>query len=229
MQALAQVADTTVAPNAREYSEIERAIVRYPYDPARATQLIESLGYAKGPDSMFREASGGRLAVEARATTVSDIQPKVLAVVADYWRQAGVGVDEVVVPAQRVQDLEYRATRPGFEVLSIANDPEFFRAARTSFHSSQIPTPQNRFAGGNRGRYSNPEMDALIDQYFVTIAPAPRLELLRQIVRLAGDELPLLGLFYNPSFVLVGHRLSGIGGRGPNSTEAWNSEQWDIK
>jgi peptide/nickel transport system substrate-binding protein len=227
MQGLTQVADTTVAPNAREYAEVESSIVRYPYDPQRAAQLIQDLGYTKGPDRIFYDASGTKLAVEARATSVSDIQPKALAAIADYWRQAGVAVDEVVIPNQRVQDLEYRATRPGFEVLSQSNDPEFFRGLRTSFHSAQIPLPQNRFAGGNRSRYSSPEMDARIEEYFATIPPGPRLEVLRQIVRLAGEQLPLMGLFYNPSFVLIGHRLHNVGGRGPSSTEGWNSEQWD--
>src|SRR5207248_10341822 len=148
----------------------------------RAAQLIEGLGYTKGSDGIFHDASGTKLAVEARATTVSDIQPKALSAIADYWRQAGVAVDEVVIPSQRVQDLEYRATRPGFEVLSQSNDPEFFRGLRTSFHSAQIPLPQNRFAGSNRSRYASPEMDARIEEYFATIALAPRLDVLRQIV-----------------------------------------------
>ena len=138
-----------------------------------------------------------------------------------------MAVDEVVIPSQRVQDLEYRATRPGFEVLSQSNDPEFFRGLRTSFHSAQIPLPQNRFAGSNRSRYASPEMDARIEEYFAAIPPAQRLEVLRQIVHLAGEQLPIMGLFYNASFVVIAHRLHNVGGRGPNSTEAWNGEQWD--
>ncbi|MGP3441635.1 hypothetical protein ACTVFX_22555, partial [Escherichia coli] len=93
---------------------------------------------------------------------------------------------------------------------------------------ANIPLPQNRFGGGNRSRFSNPEMDARIEEYFVTIPPTQRLDVLRQIVRISGEQLPLMGLFYNASFVVVGHQLREVGGRGPNSTEAWNSEQWDA-
>jgi peptide/nickel transport system substrate-binding protein len=225
MQGVTEICDTTVAPNTREYPEIERAIVRTPYDPRRATELITSLGYAKGSDGAFRDAAGTRLAVEIRATALSDIQPKTLAVIADNWRAIGLDVDEVVVPTQLVRDREYRNTRPGFEVLQVSNEADSFQ----HFHSSGIPTAQNTYLGMNRSRYASPELDALIDSYFRTVPRPERMAVLREVVRHTSEQLPFLGIFYGTSHTLIGNRISNAGGRNANATEGWNAEQWDLK
>jgi peptide/nickel transport system substrate-binding protein len=221
---MAGIADSTVSPNQREYRDIESAIVRYPYDPRRATQLIEELGYARGPDGMFRDGAGAPLAVQNTATAQLDYQVKALSAVSDYWRRVGVTVEEIVIPNQRVGDRELRHARPGFETLGLGNDPDYF----LNFHSSRTPLPQNNFVGTNRSRYMNAEFDALIDQYFQTIPWSQRMEVLRGIVHHATDQLPFNALFYATSSTLIGNRLKNVGGRGPNSTEAWNGEQWDT-
>lgn len=221
---LTAIAETTVSPNQREYADVESAIIRYPYEPRRAAQHIEELGYTKGSDGMFRDASNVQLMVQNTATAQLDYQTKALAVVSDYWRRAGVAVDEIIIPNQRVQDREYRNTRPGFETLGLGNDPDYFQ----HFHSSRVPLPQNGFVGTNRSRYANPELDVLVDRYFQTIPRPQRIDVLRQIVHHISDQLPFLGLFYATSHTLIGNRLKNVGGRGPSSTEAWNGEQWDV-
>ena len=225
MQGVSEICDTTVAPNTREYREIESALVRTPYDPRLASQLIASLGYEQGSDGAWRDAAGARLTVEIRATALSDIQPKTLAVIADSWRTLGLGVDEVVIPAQLVRDREYRNSRPGFEVLQVSNEADTFQY----FHSAQIPTAQNNYLGTNRSRYASAELDALIDTYFRTIPRAERIGILREVVRHTSEQLPFLGVFYGTSSTLIGNRMVNIGGRNSIATEGWNAEQWDVR
>ena len=183
MFGITQIADTTVAPNQVDYPDVESAIVRYPYDLTRTAQLLTELGYTKGADGFYVDSSGTKLEIEARATAQLDYQPKTLAAVADQWRRAGVTVDEVVVPNQRVPDREYRHTRPGFEVLGLNNDPDNFQI----FHSSRTPLPANAFNGLNRSRYMNPEYDALVDRYFETIPRPERIQVERDIVHHLSD------------------------------------------
>jgi peptide/nickel transport system substrate-binding protein len=224
MYGLTSVADTTVAPDQPDYKDIESAIVRYPYDPARAAQLFTELGYTKASDGFYRDASGAKLEIEARATAQLDYQPKTLAAAADFWRRAGVTIDEVVVPNQRVPDREYRHTRPGFEVLGLSNDPDNFQI----FTSARTPLPSNAFSGLNRSRYQSPEYDALVDQYFVTVARPERMQVLRDIVHHLSENVVFIGLFYTTTHSLIGDRVKNVNSRGPNSTEAWNSEQWEL-
>jgi peptide/nickel transport system substrate-binding protein len=219
------VIQSPVAPNHPGYKETEASQVRYDFDPRRTALLLEELGYVRGGDGFYFDATGQRLLVENRATAQTDIQPKALTAVADYWRRAGVAVDELVVPNQRVPDREYRHSRPAFEVLSSGNDPGNF----ASFHSSRIPLPANNFVGANRSRYANPELDALIDRYYVTIPWQERMQVLGQIVHHFSDRLVVMGLFFNTSRTLVGNRLVNVAVRGPFSTEAWNAHEWDVR
>src|SRR5205823_2875798 len=137
------------------------SVVHYDYDPRRAAQLIEETGYAKGPDGMYRDASGRPLVVEVR-TTAHPLREQLQPVLADYWRQVGVGLDPVVIPRQRAADREYRATTLGFDFRF--NPPDF-----TRYHSAQVPLPENNYRGNNSARYRSPELDSLIERYLVTI------------------------------------------------------------
>src|SRR5207249_5201395 len=79
---LGSVADVYIGPAYPEHAEVADSIVRYPYDPRRAAQLIESLGYRKGADGTYRDAGGERLAVELRSNG-SPITEKTIVAVAD--------------------------------------------------------------------------------------------------------------------------------------------------
>src|SRR5207249_1957452 len=87
---LANEVASLIAPNQREYREIERSIVRYPYDPRKATQMIEALGYAKGPDGMFRDSAGEPLSLEIRYVTAVDTTRLLSLATADNWKRIGV-------------------------------------------------------------------------------------------------------------------------------------------
>jgi len=224
MQRKATIADSSVAPNDADYKEVESSIVHYPFDPQRAAQLMAELGYTRGGEGQLRDASGQPLTIEARSNNQLDTQVKALAIVADYWRRAGVNVDEQIYGQQRVADREYRHTRPAFEVLGFGNEPESFQ----NFHSKQTPSAETNWFGQNRTRYQSPEYDQLVDSYFVTIPRPQRLDVLRQIVRHFGEQLIVLPLTYNTTHVAVGNRVRNVTGRAGNATEGWNAEQWDL-
>jgi len=224
---LTTVADSYMTPNQPEYREIEgRNVVRYPYDPARATQMIESIGYTKGADGGYRDAAGQRLAVEVRTTAGDDLRDKMLFAIADDWQRAGVGVDPVIIPRQRAGDLEYRATFPAFE---LTRNPQDVRGLRSQ-HSRNAALPENSFrVTGNRVRYMNAELDGLVDRFFMTIPKQERLETLGQILRHLSDELVIMGILYNTSPTLINNRLLNVSAGGLGATEAWNAHEWDVK
>lgn len=216
---LSSVAESYMNPNQPEYREAEASLPRHPYDLRRAVQLVEGLGYVRGPDGGFRDGSGQRLGVEVRTSQGDDLQEKSLFPVADYLRRIGVAVDPVVVPTQRQQDREYRATRPGFELYRQPDDLPVLG----DLHGSQTPLPENNFAGRNRSRYQNPEFDMLLDRYFVTIPRAERVEVLGRIIHDISDRLIIMGLFYNTTPGVISNRI-----RGANQGRqiAWNAHEW---
>jgi len=221
------VADAFVNPTDPNYGLLESRITRYEHDPRRAREVVEALGYLRGAGGIYRDTAGQPLEVELRGNN-SDILESAMQAVGDYWRRLGLQVDLVGIPQMRATDREYRATRPGFEVARHPADTTIDGLQR--YHSSQVPQPSNNFAGTNRSRYANRELDGLLEQYFATIPRQDRFEVLGRIVSHLSRELIPLPLFYDQRTALVSNRLLGAAARqGHGSTEAWNAETWTLK
>src|SRR5207249_2902829 len=106
---LAPPADAIIAPTAPEYPAVQSSIVRYSYDPNRATQILEGMGLTRDPEGMLRDASGQRVSVEVRTTT-NDANQKATFAVVDYFQRVGVAGEAFVIPSQRLQDRVFRTT-----------------------------------------------------------------------------------------------------------------------
>ncbi len=226
MGGLVPVADIMFTPDTPEYRELESAIVRHPYDVQRAAQLIEGLGYTRGADGGIRDSSGQRLAFETRAAAQRDIHVKTLFPVVDYWQRLGIQVEPLVLSAQRATDREEQATFPAFQVLRQPSGVDRLVA----FHSSEARLPERNFVGSNNGRYMNPELDALIDRFRVTIPRGERMQVARQIVAHLTDQLPVLPLFYDATPSLIANRLKGVTTLtgSEDGRQTWNVHEWEV-
>jgi len=219
----APVAHSYYEVGAPDFKDVERFVVKYDYDPRRATQIVEELGYAKGPDGFFRDATGQPLVVQSMTNAGDDLKEKMVFVGADYWKAIGVGVDTVITPRQRASDREYRATYPGFDLVRQPFEPE-------RLLGSEAALPENRFGGKNRTRYASAELDSLIEKYFVTIPTQERLQTLGAILQHLSERVVALGVFYGPEPMLINNRLLNVAtARAPSSDETWNGHLWDIK
>jgi peptide/nickel transport system substrate-binding protein len=215
---LTPVAHSFLAPDEPEYPDVEAQIARYEYEPNRAVQLIESMGYTRGADGGFRDASSQRLNVEIRAITGIDINQKAMFAVADYWQRVGVAVDAVVVPRARTSDREYIATFPGFQVNRQGSTVGFL----TNRVSSAAPVAETNFVGGNYSRYMDPAFDAAIDRFFVTVPRPERMQVLAGLMRTLTEQVLTLGLFFDGTPAFVGRRIDGVTPR----QEGWNAHLW---
>jgi peptide/nickel transport system substrate-binding protein len=217
----------TILPDHPRFAEIEANVPHYDYDPRRATQLLAASGLTQAADGMLRDASGRALPpVELRAPANSDQQVSLIHVVADHWQRVGVPTELEPVPLQRTLDREYSANRPGFNVSGGISGLD---AIPRLWHSSQVPSPRNRFTGNNDSRWSTPEMDGLIDRYLATIPEAERMGMVRQIMTEVMDVLPIFPMFYEVEPTMVSNRLKNVGGRSTPYTQAWNAQEWTLQ
>jgi peptide/nickel transport system substrate-binding protein len=219
------IAHSYISPSEDVYKDIEGLIVRYDYDPRRAGQMIEELGYTRGGDGVFRDATGQRLAVEIR--TIGVTAQKAIFAVADFWQRSGVPTDSVTIPPARTTDNEYRANFPGFQIFQNPNDVN----GLLRLHSSKASMPENGYrVVGNHSRYMNPEFDALIDRLFVTIPKAERTQVLRQIMRHISEQLNVMGLYYGVEPAMIADRLEHATARKvQTSAQSWNAYEWTVQ
>jgi peptide/nickel transport system substrate-binding protein len=220
----ASKADSFMNPNQPQYREIEGRITRHDYDPRKAATMIEGLGYTRGADGTYRDATGQRLSVELRSLA-GNLEPFKLAV-AGYWRDLGVGVDEQIVPFQRANDTEYRATFPAFEVLTQPND----LGGLPLLHGRFTRLPENNFTGGNNwSRMMDPQFDALLDRWQATIPKPERIQVLGQILYEISDRLNVMPLVYGVRPIAISSRMQNVGvGTTVEASQAWNVHAWDV-
>ncbi|MEA2642585.1 MAG: peptide/nickel transport system substrate-binding protein [Chloroflexota bacterium] len=222
---LTSVAHSYLSTEDPAYPEIAPTVPHYDYDPRRAMQMIEGLGYTRGADGLYHDASGQPITLEVRVSAGNDVTEKSTLAVADAWRQVGVAADARIDPAQRSRDREYAATFPSFFVQQNPNDP----ARLNRLSSAQVPTAANRFIGANTPRYANSDFDALLQRYGTTIPLPARRQVLGQIVDQIADQVIQLGLFYISEPTLIANRVLNATARPPASTQAWNAVEWDVK
>jgi peptide/nickel transport system substrate-binding protein len=227
MAGLVPVAHSPFNPAAREYRETEAGIVRYEHDPRRATQLVEALGFVKGADGTLRDAQNQPVTLDIKGTAHREIQVKSLFPVANDWGRLGFNVEPGVIPIQQASDLQGQATFPGF--LLVRQGYGWDRIS--SYHTAEARVPERNFAGRNNGRYMNPDLDALIDRYWVTIPWSERIGVTTQILHHITDQLPVMPLFYDTDIMLIANRLENVASalKGEAQAQAWNAYEWEIK
>jgi peptide/nickel transport system substrate-binding protein len=220
------VAHSYLSPREGEYADIERSIVKYEYDPRRAGEILEGMGFTRAAEG-WRDASGQRVQVEIRTTGGDDLQEKTMLSISDFWTRLGIQVESVVVPQQRAQDREYRANFPGFEEVRQPND--LTPGALTRYHGSEASLPENSYRGSNRMRYRSPELDSLIDRFYATVPQIERTRVLGEITRHMTDQVIPLGMFYNAQPTMIGARLVNVGPGGAAVPPSWNVHEWDLR
>ncbi len=211
-----------INPGQPEFQDTLPAAVRYDYDPRRAAQLVEELGYIKRPDGFYYDASGERLWAEIRTTADDDLKDSLMFSTADQWKSLGVDARPLHIPRQQAQDLEYRINRPGFEMTRQPDD--FSEASLRRILGRESALPENGYRGQNRTRYMSPELDSLIDRFLVTIPIQERMEIGRGIVRHVTENLPIMGIAYDATAMLIGSEVTGA-----NAIDfTRNAHLWDV-
>jgi peptide/nickel transport system substrate-binding protein len=221
-QGMVEVPHSIIGPGHQIYQDVQPVVMHYAFDPRRGAQMIEGLGYAQRADGFYYDATGTKLELPLRTTGGDAMQGGLMFATADRWKRAGVDTDPDVLPLQASQDREFRANLPGFQVVTA--NTEFRVANLGRYTSTEASLPENRYAGSNRGRYMNAEMDGLIARYAVAIPQAERLELARSIVRLLSEDLPDMPLAYNKRPTFIAKRLVNVSA----DMLTRNAFQWDM-
>ncbi len=80
--------------------------------------------------------------------------------------------------------------------------------------------------GGNYGRFSDPEVDALFGQATAELDPARSTALANQIDRKLWEELPVIPLYQRPTFLAWRETLRNVVENPTNEGPLWNAESW---
>jgi peptide/nickel transport system substrate-binding protein len=189
MQGQAKLAAGVLPP---DHWAAERDVAQYPYEPARAEQVLEAAGFPRKQD-------GVRLRLTLKCST--EEQARLIgAALQEQWRRVGVALElrplELATLFSDVAKGNFQMTYQRW--VGANTDPDFFEYA---FSSKRFPPD-----GANRGHYRNPRVDALTDQLRVEMSQEKRKALCSEVQKILADDLPYLPMWFND--VVSVHRRS---------------------
>jgi peptide/nickel transport system substrate-binding protein len=110
------------------------------------------------------------------------------------FRRVGLNAAGVVFPIAQLRDGQAVSTFSGLHSTGASGgDGDMAR-----YTTASIPRPENRWQGNNRGAWSNPRYDALVDAYNSTLERPRQIEQLVQMEAIFTEELPAIPHFYSP-------------------------------
>lgn len=177
----------------------------YSYDPAMAKKLLDEAGF-KDPDG-----DGPKLRFDKpivyKLSGSSIAGRQYAGVIQNYLKEVGVPV-EIQTPEQNTLFDELR--RGNFQIAYTQwvggnQDPIFYKDL---FATSEIPS-QTR-PSRNRSRYSNKELDALLDEAVNTFDRQKGLELYTKIQEIVSREVPVFPLWYQSNIVIAKKSVGNI-------------------
>jgi ABC-type transport system substrate-binding protein len=168
---------------------------RYDHSPERARHLLEQAGYP---------ATNGVRFHLAMKTSTDQSTRLMAAVLQQQLREVGIVLD--------IRTFEFATffsdvTRGLYQVHSLRwvggnEDPDIFEYV---FHSAKF-SPH----GANRTYYSNPRVDALIDQARGELDQNTRKQIYAEIQRILADDLPYINLWYIDNVMVHTKRVRNL-------------------
>ncbi len=217
------IAETPIPPTAAAFEDSNRAAVKHPFDVRRAEQLMGEAGWTKGSDGQWVQG-GQRFQVEL--TVIQSPQNEnEMSIMAAGWRQAGFDIREAIWAAALSSDAPLRNQASG---LTTTSGPAG-EVTLVEHRSADLPTPQNRWTGSNRGGWSNTEYDRPADLFLTTLDRTERQRLLVQMVQIFTEDAAVLSLYFAPTITAFVAGLSGPQPAVPESTVAWNIHEWQFR
>jgi peptide/nickel transport system substrate-binding protein len=160
----------------------------YPYDPAKARQLLEEAGH---PNLTF-----------TFKCSTDETTRMLAAVLQQQLREAGINME---IRSNEFATFFADVQKGNFQAYSLRwvggtnNDPDVFDYV---FNSARMPPN-----GANRSRYVNPQIDTLVSIGRREVDTEKRRDVYRQIQRIVAEDLPYVSLWYWNNVAVFNKRL----------------------
>lgn len=169
------------------------------FDPKKARTLLDEAGF-KDPDGDNGPKSRFSLTYK---TTTNITRINIAQAIASQLKKVGIDV--------KVQSLEWGKFKEDVEKGQVQmwslswvgfKDPDIYRYA---FATESFPPN-----GGNRGWYSNKELDKLLAEAKTAIDTKQRVELYHKVQSIIDKEMPYVFLWHEESFAVMQNQIEGF-------------------
>ena len=179
----------------------DSSIKPFPYDKAKAKQLIEQAGYTLNAQGIYEKPGVGPLKLTFYGSAGSTLIEGLSNIARNNWKEIGV---DLTIEMMDFNAMMENHLKPGkfdvsFSGFSLGLDPDQF----SLFHSTQV-------GGFNRGRYNSPEVDRLLEAGRKETDPAKRKAIYSDYQKILVDDAPVLLVYSNQYTDFVSTKLKGV-------------------
>jgi peptide/nickel transport system substrate-binding protein len=176
----------------------EDAVDTWPHDSERAKRLLDKAGFldpdGDGPKTRFKLSF---------KTTNIDLRRRIAEAFKEQLLAVGI---ELEIRSYEWATFYSDVRKGNFHLFSLAwvgiMDPDIYFQI---FHSRSIPP-----AGDNRGRYSNPTLDRLLERGRRSVDPEERRAVYSQVQKIVARELPYIPLWWAKNVIVQRPGLRGF-------------------
>ncbi|MGA9350496.1 MAG: peptide-binding protein [Anaerolineae bacterium] len=221
---LGEVAHSCVPPISWAYNPDNEP--RYDYNPEKAKELLEEAGWKDENGDGIREAHGVQgvedgtpFSFELNTNAGNVEREQLIQSMQQYW--ADVGVDAKPAPiewnallAKLTESYDYQVIMVGF---AWDIDPD----QKTMWYTES-------YGGGfNMNKYSNPELDKILEDALLTTDQEKRKAYYFEMQRIVAEDVPSPILYFRQATDCWNKRLHEYN---PNAVDIrWNSYQWWVE
>jgi peptide/nickel transport system substrate-binding protein len=221
------VAHSWVLPAFTYYPRVKDAITEYPFDPRRAMALLAEVGWTPGPDGVPQKG-GTRFQMKLLP---DEARAKLGTVIQQEWK-TNLGIDGTIEVLSNVLLRDAEARNNALTGVGFNGNPLGGLSAVRRFATDQTPTAANRYAGTNRGHFSNADWDDVGLRLRTALDDNARIELERELLRVFSADLPALAVQYElQPIAITGFKglvqIVGTPHTG-NIMHTWNVHEWEM-
>jgi peptide/nickel transport system substrate-binding protein len=196
---------------------------KHEFNLDRARKLLDDAGWVPGADGI-RAKDGVRLSFKNSTTSGAHLREQAQQFIQQTFAEIGVEMlIENMPPAVMWGDFwaqsQFDSAMVGITYL-IGSDPD----VTNRFHTKAIVAKGGK--GSNNAQYSNPEVDALLEEGSRTFDPEKRREIYLKVQELIRRDLPFLPLFANTSVYGIKKGVEGFVANANTRTESWRAAGW---
>jgi peptide/nickel transport system substrate-binding protein len=218
---LAGPTDVFLSPQDQLYEAAVRGVPKYPYDVNRALALLRDAGSTRQGE-LLANAAGQQFTLDIFSSEGSDNETEAAILAADF-RKLGMQVTETIYPRSLQGDREFRSKFAGLNPTALTIEvPQTLSAGL----SDQCPDPNRRYAGGNRGCWTNPEFDQLYQVAGTSLDPVERNAAIIRAHQIMNEDVGKIPLAYRSDAIAFRKGVVGPGPRFPGVGDTWNIHEW---
>lgn len=173
----------------------------YQYDPEKANDLLDQLGFVDKDGDRIREAAGKNIVLKyVFATNHGNDAKNIGVAMQDQYKEIGIGLD--IIQVENYADI---AESGDYDLLW-----ERWTSAPTADAAYFLEASYKTGAAGNQGHYSNTKFDAITDQFKSALDKEQRDELGIEGTTLLMEDVASLFMYYQEGTVVTNKKVQGV-------------------